>query len=472
MQAVTALRHKPSHQSFDSYVLDLRARFLPKEMAVVEYEVWRKRALELERQLKEVEEKYQGERVELAALQAKVLSLEDAKLTKGQKKKAGQKKSSAVPHPTIDSLNATFNLDALQVPPLCEPHSVLSSLRNLEILAGPLGEDRKKLPSDAFVGACHRALDSFAAVLVSALRSSDRARTSTLDFIARLSPQFLSLVLPLLARSPRRKKGIPSETAPDCVAILDRFVGSLATSLLAPLVHAFFSSSDAFYAAALSDTPKKKKKKRDSKNKSSERRSAQQESPVLVPVDIRPYLSSLLESHVNALGESVCLSGCPGPTSNNAKLRLISVVADTVDFLTLETVRELESLYPDASSHTASAPPNLGKTAASGSLLEQLARKDALWYLCQTMHLLMGVRSRTRTTRGKGSSVAAPASVLEDPIYTGLSALLRRTAVVEEGRRGHVRREKGECGVGKGVMCEAEREMLLAVVEKYWLDVA
>ncbi|THH32616.1 hypothetical protein EUX98_g1585 [Antrodiella citrinella] len=324
-----------------AYVLDLRARFITKETAVAEYEVWRTRALELEKKLQEVEEKYQGEHVELAALQAKILSSEvrpssppaNSK-SKGQKKKAGQKKPAVVPNP----VHATFNLDALQVPPLFEPHNILSSLQNLEVLAGPLRDDRKKLPCDAFVSACHRALDSLTALLVSGLRTADDRTASALDTLLRLSPQLITLVLPILARVPRKKKrGSPSEAAPapDCsahAAILDRFVGSLATSLLVPLVHSFASSSIAFYAVAISEPPKKPHSTLLApKHQTSEIR--------LQPADVRPRLSSLLHALVHALVK-LCASG-PSSTASTAtageQRRLSSLVAHTVDFVTLES---------------------------------------------------------------------------------------------------------------------------------------
>lgn len=44
-------------------MLDLRANFVTRETAIVEYDSWRKRALELEVKLQEVEQRYQNEHV-------------------------------------------------------------------------------------------------------------------------------------------------------------------------------------------------------------------------------------------------------------------------------------------------------------------------------------------------------------------------------------------------------------------------
>lgn len=46
-----------------AYLLDLRAKFVPKETARAEYEAWRIRAMALEEKLEQVEIKYQSEHV-------------------------------------------------------------------------------------------------------------------------------------------------------------------------------------------------------------------------------------------------------------------------------------------------------------------------------------------------------------------------------------------------------------------------
>lgn len=46
-----------------AYVLDLRAKFVPKETAIAFYDVWRSKALELEKKLQEVEKKHEAEHI-------------------------------------------------------------------------------------------------------------------------------------------------------------------------------------------------------------------------------------------------------------------------------------------------------------------------------------------------------------------------------------------------------------------------
>ncbi|KAH8101587.1 hypothetical protein BXZ70DRAFT_1019379 [Cristinia sonorae] len=468
-----------------SYVLDLRAKFVPRETAVAEYELWRHRALELEQKLQAVEERYQSEHVELAALQVKLSSTvnNDTK-AKGQKK-AAQKKSE-VPAPTKEPFSSTFNhhsLAAFNVPPLSEGLSVLASLQNLEVLIGHLHDHKHKLPDDAFNLAWRRALDALAALLPSVLLHDRRAATN-LDALSRLLPQVATLVLPILAREPRRK----SQPAPTLSAesALDHFLGYLTTQTLTPLIQSFPPLSNAFYSAVLL----------------APRSNVNAKAPPGRPAtssetfDIRPPVSSLIQ----LLMQSVL-----GAAKSSESAQLATTIAHMVDFLTLKCIHELDRLYPDPDPRSCTAPSSILSTTTTGApscvhsstpppiinvsqvsstaLVSKLARKDALWYICSTLHAVLDVSMALdghETYRERGA-------LLQDPIYTALSELLRRTcrpvgyhttkgAGEETLRAGSPQENVGDrCGGGveeEALMDDAEREMMLAVVEKYWLKVA
>ncbi|KIP04048.1 hypothetical protein PHLGIDRAFT_211710 [Phlebiopsis gigantea 11061_1 CR5-6] len=85
--ALAALRHKPADQSCASYVLELHQRFplkpcKPDACAIDASGPWRVRVQGLEQALRDLQDKYNAQRVDLAALQAtRSLSIGDPDTT-------------------------------------------------------------------------------------------------------------------------------------------------------------------------------------------------------------------------------------------------------------------------------------------------------------------------------------------------------------------------------------------------------
>lgn len=383
-----------------------------------------------------------------------------------------------------------LTLYILPAPPLVAAIGVLSSLQNLEALVIPLQANKKTRPNDAFFTASQRTL----AALASLLTSNHDASTS-LDALSRLLPQVVSTVLPILARKPTKQPDTVSDSGADHPAVLalDAFLGSLVTTLLVPLVRVFATASTAFYTALLST----------------------KKPPAGEVKDVRPLVSALLHTLLDDVLPDLVRSA-----SGYVKSTLEVCVAQVVSVLTAECVRELEHLFTPSQNilpsgprhpHSSSRNSDTNDTSVScnGTLGEtpitqKLARKDGVWYLCSALHLLLYLSTHTviindnatlgSSLRQHGTSglpredlsvmfrSAGDTSDAADcgetdgggrcgEIGLGLGLLLGTSG------RGRGRGLLGLCGHGgmdpggggADGMDEAEREMVLALVERTWL---
>lgn len=344
------------------------------------------------------------------------------------------------------------------------------------------------------------------------MAQSSMSASGTLGALGTLGERLLTTVLPLFNSGGRKhgqKKKIAAATAEWNDAALDEILGRVTTVLLLPLVRSFAPLSTNFLSALL--LPRNSKNK--AKNKATPPGTRAQE-----PTDIRPDAFALLDRTLEALSASALAGAAP-------------VVQRIKHVLILEAARELLELYSDSrpgtNTHAAgrSEPASLSASSvaearakavlkrnleSSVDRVGRLARKDALWYLCNTLQRVLPLGGQPSTAGA--ISIASPAAggeqdgLLEETLYGMLSRLLRAPPpsrlpthappADEEGANLNAnvpvqapaagtlttperaddgspgRPRYGSEGARAPGMGEVERGMVLAVVERVWLGVA
>ncbi|TFK47929.1 hypothetical protein OE88DRAFT_578958 [Heliocybe sulcata] len=179
-------------------------------------------------------------------------------------------------------------------------------------------------------------------------------------------------------------------------------------------------------------------------------------------VDIRPDVFCLVDSVLSNLDS---LAAHPKPSE-----KLINCLLNLKEGAALQVVRELDRLYPGADSQAQSI--NTAGSAQGPSRqerIEALARKDALWYLCNVLSLLADADSKIGSplegalapvnTEAEMELESEKASLLRAAIAAALEMLLKRT----NGGSG-LQHTSG----GRGGMGEMEYGMVLSVLESAW----
>ncbi|KAL4254509.1 hypothetical protein ABKN59_003236 [Abortiporus biennis] len=346
--ALTVLKHKPETESFQSYMIDLQEHF-PTEsssrqgtsqqlIVKTPAEPWRDRALSLEHDLQQLQEKYRSEHAELLALRATVKETETPAVEPTSNKKKQKIKPSAnskrppigpTAHKAKVTAKKTQN-DILRsartkLPDVFRSGGVFNSLQTLELIVGQLSAQptsaspkRTAVPYvsvDLLLSTTQRVLDSVSSLLLNVLpqpyvhpklsrgsstpdlgskAASDSApwtgndtsqagnlsATKILETVPELLEQILPAVLPLLfsdslSSNSQSKSGCSTATRRDNI---DVFLGYLMQSILLPLLRSFAGLSDDFVASLFANddgpSPHKRQKTSSSSSKKNQRHAA------------------------------------------------------------------------------------------------------------------------------------------------------------------------------------------------------
>ncbi|OBZ79203.1 hypothetical protein A0H81_00150 [Grifola frondosa] len=306
--------------------------------------------------------------------------------------------------------------------------------------------EKSAIPDDILIETTTSALEALASLLTSVL-SQDVYGSSTveiLDALATLLSRLLTTVFPLLSK-PKSKRSKKARLERGLA--IDNMLGLLSTTILVPLIPSFARLSVQYLSALFSD------------NKTSKHAQSH------AVIDIRPIVFAFVDKTISVLDELVTSGGAFSINSHRHVKCLLA----------LQSIRELAKLYPESSRGTA-ADMNLGETTAAGvqpphpqppNRLVRLAKKDAAWYLCNVLHRVLPASPESLPADPSDEQAA----LLEDAIYTTMSALLRCTRGTAHHKAAGAL-PAGGVSLGHpfcGTMGEVERGMLLAVVERLWL---
>ncbi len=337
------------------------------------------------------------------------------------------------------------------LPEIFRSPSLLIPLEVLDLKSQQLPHQKRKQIDETYLLAIERALDAAAELLVTQLPPQEQPPNapSVIKALCRVVPYILSTTTPLVSGRSSRKSGTnPPKCSEITTNAVDRILDRLSTSILNPLVRSFAPLSDLQLSMLISP----QKQAGDDGHSSPRGRSE--------VVDIRYDVLGLFHKNIDTLREIGLADG--GSLASN--------IRSLVQCLTLEAIRQLESLFQDELSQAVNDPGETPPASNQSGRLAKVARKDALWFLCNILHLLL---SASVALSGCSSHPGLEAgSLLEETIYTALSALLRRmrpnpchTIDMDTTREDVGMSEEASCAQ-HGVIDEVEREMILAVIEK------
>ncbi|KAI0686472.1 hypothetical protein BC835DRAFT_1379486, partial [Cytidiella melzeri] len=523
--ALAALRNKPTEQSLESYVLDLRDKYtLSLTNHVKEWEQWRSRALSLENELREVRQKYDNEHAELLSLRlpttesaVEAVPACSAPAAISHEKKRPQKKAKKgkplqpachehIPLSNPDS--PMYTRFGTSLPSFPSADSILASLTPLDALIARKDSKSKK-DQESILLMTERALAAIAAGFSSVVlpHTGVTPRAEVIDSLATILDRLLTTAFPLCydgssttKKTKKRKREV--EARSDSTEKMDALFGRLATTLLVPLVRYFATLSQNCITMILEpdDIPLK------------QRRLSGDESRVQ-PCDVRSHLLAFIQRSVDSLQRLA------SSYSDSKHFELVASIQGIYEALMLSVVSELEDLYDAHSNYplrpaenvstneaavTANSPPDPSPTRQYSGIVQKLARKDTLWYLCSLMHLLIPASTTVNGLMLAASSTASRCIASSSPdiarassagsssdyhIQQGLSlpsysdrvGAQQRHKLLAEGTcvtlsrilrkmstsSNHVRRDRRGNRVA---LREVERAMILAVAERLWFS--
>ncbi|KAI0935685.1 hypothetical protein AcV5_004034 [Taiwanofungus camphoratus] len=367
--------------------------------------------------------------------------------SKKKQKKKGPQQARAAVHmlgkTNLEGILAGARLSFLQAP---SHQNILSDIDKLETLVSIRASRVSSVSDDLLIATTKRALDALGGSLASLLPPNhiDPKSMNVIGALAALLPHLLTTVLPSFQKPQRKTKvtqGYP---------VIDDIIGHMVTSILIPLIRSFTPLSRIYLSALFSPTRHKKKQARSDGRKDAK------------VVDIRTEIITLLDQTMSALEN---LTGTLAITSNRNVRHLLS----------LESVREVQRLYSEKSSqdHNVDQEIRSGRVHMSrnSNRLDALIRKDAVWYLCNVLHLVGPAKPGTPPSEPSNEQD----TLFEEAIHPLLSALIRRSRgstsfgllsaqaakASEMGSEAATRSPRYE-------MDEVERGMILAVIERGW----
>ncbi|KZT24698.1 hypothetical protein NEOLEDRAFT_1179061 [Neolentinus lepideus HHB14362 ss-1] len=403
--AFVALKHKPAGMRFTEYILDLCTKFPAAHAA----DAWIRRAVELERRVGELREMYEEERMKCASLSVNdAASSTPAPAPEGPPKKKQKKKAAPqaeTPAPDWAGLYASL------------PHSVLPALR----LLTAEGEGRS---SELIAAATERVIGGLGDILCGVLSAKTvlAKQREALGVICKLLEHVLSTALPELGKklAGRRPRRISAGLAALETAIDDIF-GLLLTRILVPAIRGFATLSRLHIRCYCSGKRSKKE--------------------LAAIVDVRADVFCLVDAVLSGLESLAANKPC-------AKEKMINGMMSVKEGAALAVVRELERVYPDVAQCVKE-----GSARTKADRMDALARKDAVWYLCNVLNVL----AREDSKVGSPLDEVERTSVLRAGIAVALEMLVKRVdGLPGTGRMGAVEYGRVEYG------------MVLSVLERAW----
>ncbi|KAI0809030.1 hypothetical protein BC629DRAFT_1481102 [Irpex lacteus] len=505
--ALIALGYKPIEQSFESYVQVLLENFPTGSANKGDRErqtQWEDKALALEKRLHDLQQSFDNEHAELLLLRVAAISqvtepleasTSSATVTAGGPKKK-KKKLNAQDPPQPRSHGSS---QALRLPSLCGSDSLLSRLYLLDDITSRQ-DDISEDEVQTLLVVTERSLAMLTTTLTSMLlpdRDSERHKPQLIDDLATLLDRILTIIPRLHFAVGSKLKGTRKKAArAQSSDRLDSLFGQLSMTLLVPLVRSFSVLSRAQIAAALGPTSSPLKER---KNNSWQKQDTTSD-------DLRTHVLAFFQKATDSL-QNIAAS-LFSPTSAH----LAFSIQGMFDNLLLAACSEMERLYGvlsgddtsvSSDGHESHNPSSSNYSSRTTSLLSQiesrLSRKDALWYLCSLMHLLIPASAAlsaqlpshhtteppSHNTNLEGNQdanvdelrVDEPRANSSEPSYlcqamhhktmaeaicASLARLLRPTPTDGSGGQKRIYRFHGG-------LQETERSMVLAVAEKVWL---
>ncbi|KDQ30352.1 hypothetical protein PLEOSDRAFT_155036 [Pleurotus ostreatus PC15] len=344
--ALVALRYKPSEQSYDAYTLDLRSLFRSPQRGSDDYPAekrsespWRKRALTLEKNVSELQAKYDSERTKVLELTTKTTTSQSATPTPpppSSSKKKGKKKQ-------IPEQNTRSELDSVlerlvDVPSASRPLSfLLSTFTDLTQLTSILNTGPVPLAADDFrllLATTDRALeavgttllpfltlDTESAPLTKGTKRQHQRPSDVLQTLAVLLSHLIETALPLLSRSHDHLDHHASQAhVEDQPNPIDIVINNLMRIILKPICQSFAPLSYDFLHLCLTST---------------------NTNVVVGPKsDVRQELLSLVRVVLLSVGRL-----CSKPLVNIFNNGEPSCFSWLCNLLALEAINELQELY-------------------------------------------------------------------------------------------------------------------------------
>ncbi|KAJ7652055.1 hypothetical protein DFH06DRAFT_1206645 [Mycena polygramma] len=436
--ALTALKFKPADESCASYVLQLRSIFPPSIPAAPTTDgSWKNHALALEKELAGLKEKYEAERIKALANSTAPVSDTapngSVSVKRKPKKKATDKRLDAPVQVDLETL-----LEDLSNRPefVCLPasDSLFSSCCAFQQLASALSTSEVAVTAaqrSLLLSTTIRALTAVSNVLRPILRSPELSvvsQASTLQTLSGFVHHLVSSSLPFFLRKPKRGADGPATISPR----LNKFLDALISSIFIPVLESFSPLSRRYLEFLLPTTP-----------------------PTILPADLRPDVLQLFQSAFSPLVSA--------PSGYEANLRAT---------IALTALRELESLFPPRRTDD-THPPRTRDNRISG-----LVRKDTLWYLCTILHILFTPPKDWVPTAGAVSHrqivdalarISSRCRKCQSPPQTAgttdtCNTPDRESDIDDEGTSAQLSNL-----LDLDVIDEVSYEMLLGVMEQYWI---
>ncbi|KAJ7652058.1 hypothetical protein DFH06DRAFT_1206673 [Mycena polygramma] len=435
--ALTALKFKPADESCVSYVLQLRSIFPPSIPAAPTTDgSWKTHALALEKELAGMKQKYDAERIKsLANPTAPVSDTAPSgsqSVKRKPKKKATDKRLDAPVQVDLETL-----LEDLSSRPefvsLPASDSLFSSCCAFQQLASALstsevavtGAQRSLLLSTTL-----RALTAVSNVLRPILRSPELSvvsQASTLQTLSVFVHHLVSSSLPFFLRKPKRGADGPATISPR----LNKFLDALISSIFIPVLESFSPLSRRYLESLLPTTPS-----------------------TILPVDLRLDVLQLFQSAFSPLVSA--------PSAYDANLRATTA---------LTALREFENLFPPRRKDDTRLP------WTRNNRITALVRKDTLWYLCTVLHVLFTPPKDWVPTAGTVSQrqivdalarISSRCRKCQTPQTAGTTDTCntpdRKSGIDDEATFAQLPNL-----LDLDVIDEVGYEMLLGVMERYWI---
>ncbi|KAF7306359.1 hypothetical protein MIND_00427100 [Mycena indigotica] len=393
---LAALKYKPNDVSCASYVLQLRTVFPASQPAPPTSDgSWRTHALSLEKEMVDLKQKYDAERIKSAGILSQPSSSTEPPSSnpsttttkKKPKKKSSDKTNSA--RPKLESIQ-------VEIATIPGSASLFSSLSSFQQLTTSLNIDETTPAQRSLLLRTTQLVISgmadFLQPILTSATSTVASQSTTLLRFSDLMSQLLSTTLPILIRKPTTVS-----------TLMNKLLDCMISSIFTPITQSFIPLCDHFLSDLFPLRPTES-----------------------IPADLRPAVLQLFQSSFTSL------VSIPSAFQHNLR-----------NSLALTTVTQLQTLFP---------APASAKTHVSR--VRSLARKDAVSYLCTTLHLLFA--SPACFPVPVTTPEEAPNS-FEQRITDGLTKIVRQCRV-----------PANEANSGAEIVDEVEHGMVLGVLEQYW----
>lgn len=264
-------------------------------------------------------------------------------------------------------------------------------------LPSKLSEDEASL----LISTSLRCIDTLSSTLRNCLDMPNAATVRVVQSLTTITQHLLNIVMPFFQPTSKSLSAFPLDA-------LTRVLDSLVSGILAQIVPSFKGLSTTYLTALVATSGS-------------------------ATEDIRPIVLSFFLVIVTSI--------------SSFKMGIQELIGMTI-------ARELLALYNTPSNY----PINGASTSISDIKIPQLARKDALWYLCTMFHTVFGLEEKPAA--GDASSLFLCTSISE--------TLARLVSLNHSGLPSPEEGGNEDIDLSIQKLDEVELGMVLAVIDKYW----